>query len=412
METLKFNEYSALRNKLQEEGYSINEFVKQITGEFLNEDDQTLDTKKPGIMWLTSRKGAKTMKGLTREAKKVQKIIQTNILAKHYPKILENQKKILQQAQALIKRGKSKEQVQESLKRNIRTAEMIQAKQLASLNAAIDQIIDNSGRKITSYINGKNLSDKRKLTIENYWVLLTTQLHQIAYNSMIDKEESFLQDIIRENEDLVTFADEVSVENDIDKWIEEDKKKAAEAKAKIKEDTIDDKEEPEKEPETKDQSSGKPVKEFKKGEVWQYVGVGSDKKKKTKYGKIVVVGPGKTAKGEDIPAGRVQLERVERIGGRWEKKTLEGKGSLYTISDNVLKRRSAKLMKEALPEETFDPDQYKEGEKYNYRNSKGQEGVIEIINKEDGGIRVKQSGKKGNGWIVKKDGQILDKVEK
>jgi len=47
--TLKFNEYSALRNKLQEEGYSINEFVKQITGEFLNEDDQTLDTKKPGI---------------------------------------------------------------------------------------------------------------------------------------------------------------------------------------------------------------------------------------------------------------------------------------------------------------------------------------------------------------------------
>jgi len=439
METLKFNEYNALSNHLQKEGSSINEFVKEITGEFLNEDNQTLDVEKPKLLWIKSPAAAWAMRGLTKAAKQAQKIIQTKLLAKHYPKVLENQRKMLQQAKALLKKGHTNEEVTQILKGNIATMQNYQTKQLKTINDSIDSIIANFSKKITSFINKKNLSDRRKLTVENYWILLTTQLHQIAYNSMINKEEEFLHDIIQENEDLVTFKDKITSKNVFDTFIEKDKKKEAEAKAKIKEDKEGDDEEETAEEETAEEPAAEepaaeepaaeepaaeepaaeePAAEelaekpaFKKGQIWMYIGKDKEGKNKTKYGKITVIGPGKTAKGTEIADGSIQFERVELVGSKWKKKTLEGKGSLYTSSADVLKRRGSKLKKEATPEDTFDSTKYKKGTKWNYKNSKGITGIVEIIGPKDGGIEVKQVGGKGTIWIVRRDGLLQDKVK-
>ena len=101
METLKFNEFNALSEKLYEDGSSINEFVKETTGEYLFEADdapsEEIDKKRPAWMWITSPKGAWAKKTLTKQAKKLLPKIKTDVIEKFYGGILQNQRKILQE---------------------------------------------------------------------------------------------------------------------------------------------------------------------------------------------------------------------------------------------------------------------------------------------------------------------------
>ena len=451
MKTLRFNEYNNLSKHLQKEGSSINEFVKEVTGEFLNEaivdsnnsvstgneDSEKLDVKKPMMMWIKSPKAAWVMRVLTKKAKKALKIIQTNLIAKHYPKTLDNQRQVMQKIKELKKNGKNNKQIAEYLKNiNVERIKTMQVKQLQQIDKAIDNIIENSSKKISSFINKNNLSDRRKLTVENYWILLDAQLHQIAYNSMISKEKEFMQSIIKGDKDLVTFAEKLSGKSVFDTFVEKEKKKAAEAKAKIKEDKVEDKvedktatkkptaketsEEPAKEEpkakETDKDSEGNPKDpnkiygngdvELKRGQIWLYKIESKDGTQKYQKGKILNIGPD-----GGVAINSVQLQPQEQIGGKWKAKVLQDrKVAPVAIGIDKLQKRSAKLKQEATPEGMFDASKYKKGTIWNYKNNKGDIKQVEIVEQGKDSVRVKYKGT-NTAWIVKKEGQLQDQVK-
>ena len=445
METLKFNEYNALSQQLKSEGTSINEFVKEVTGEALNEDDQTLDTKTGN--WF-SKKG-RTVNGLTRSAQKAKKIIQTNILAKHYPQILENQKKVLQQAMAMKANGKDNKEIAGALQSNIGTMKKLNDRQLKVIDDGIDKIVANFDRRIKGYIEKKGLTDRKKLFVENYWTLLTIQLQQIAINSMVNKQDSHIQSIVGEDKDLITFGKNyLGIDNSIDTIFGDTKAEEAAAKEKVKAATADhaapeteapggdeetpSEETPSEEPKAEETPSEEPkaeetpaeepkVEEGKKpkiGDIWRYIG-NKDGKRVTKYGKIVRLGGEtyKDAKGVEhqIADTSLQMERVEKEGSKWKKKTLEGKGALYTMSTEILKRKGSKLEKEATPEDQFRPEDFKVGTIWDFKNSKGNVKPVEIMEPQKGddkkGVRVRYKGTKTTGWMVKTIGKLQNKAK-
>ena len=447
MKTLKFNEYDALREQLEKEGKSINEFVKEVTGTPLNE---VIGENIP--FWIKSPKGALAMRGLKIEAKKAKKIIEDKLIEKHYPTILENQKKLINQAELLIKKmreGSDKERIKKSLSVLINNGEKIQAKQLENINNNIDKIIDNFDRKITSYIAKKNLPDRRKLTVENSWIMLTTQVRQAAWNLMLKKSEEYFQSIVKDNEDLVTFEDKLTGKGIFDEFIKAEEAKATAAKEEIKKDKVEEKpaeeekpdasgdtgvagETPEKgdEEETKggDVAGEKEEKAPpKRGEVWTWRGKAKKDGKEIdtqKYAEILVVGPGEDDKGNEIADGLTQVKWVKKEGKKWRPK-YNATNAVTVISTNVIMK--GKMKDAATPEREFNPAQYKIGTKWNYKTAKtgknpdGKTIQVEIMKplKDDkpGSVRVKQAGKEGNGWVVSKSGSILDqyvpkKVEK
>ena len=77
----------------------------------------------------------------------------------------------------------------------------------------------------------------------------------------------------------------------------------------------------------------------------------------------------------------------------------------------MLKQRGAKKVKEASPEDQFDPKKYKVGALWNYKNNKGDIKVVEIMGHEKGGVRVRYKGSKSAGWIVRKIGKLQDKAK-
>jgi len=392
METLKVKEFYALSDKLKEEGSSINEFVKEVTGKTLNEapaetaPKEEITARNPGWLWLRSPKGALAKKTLTRQSKKLLKSIKSDILEDFYNDITANQKKVLQQAQALIKNGQDKKAVFDSLSANTDRGHAIRTKQLKKLDDSIDDMIANASKKITGYIAKKDVGDNVRLTLENYWVLLSAQIHQVAYNIIIKKETEFIHSIVGEDEDLVTFAKEnLGSESLIKPLQDAQDKKVADAKNKVKEGG-------------KDEEGGEKkvvLADLKKGEEWNYESSAGKK------GVVVVVGP----EGEGV---RVKVKG--KGGDGWVATKPEAFVSKVGGEESEASGKPKETEKPA--EETMDLTKYKKGEEWKYKNSKGKEGTVIIIGAEDGGVKVKQKGKEGSGWVVRKPDALVGKIKK
>jgi hypothetical protein len=457
MKTLKFNEYNALREQLEKEGKSINEFVEETTGQPLNEagEDPIDATGKesdphatiPLLFWVKSPKGALAMRGLNKEAKKAKRIIEDNIIEKFYPKILANQKELLNQTELLVKKmkeGGDKERIKASLGDLIQQGQNVQAEQLKNINSAMGKIMDNFDTKINSYIAKKDLPDRRKLTIENAWIMLSTQVRQAMWNLMQQKSKEFFQSIVKDNEDMVTFEDKITGTSFFDKLKEDEKKKEDGAKEVIKKDKVEDTGDADAEASGDTGAAGEKDSEAsgdtgvagekkdgedvagekskpKEGEIWTWRGT-VKKEDGTKMGKhltakIVKIG---TAENE-IKEGETQVMMVEKKKndkGKWNwaaKNT--GVGKFQSIANSVIEK--GKKKDDASPDDKWEKEmpKYKAGTKWNYKTPKGVEKVVEIMKptKEDTAakqIRVKNPGKKGAGWPVNRTGLILDKYEK
>ena len=82
---MKFNEFVALDEQLEKDGTSINELVKEVTGEYLFEaepDPDKLSTKGDTLKRVTSPRFAKARRKLTNNAKKFKGIAEKKLIEK------------------------------------------------------------------------------------------------------------------------------------------------------------------------------------------------------------------------------------------------------------------------------------------------------------------------------------------
>jgi hypothetical protein len=233
---MKYSEFEKLSSILEEQNKSINSLVKEVTGASLpiNEaETKDLDTEKTNLGgWLTNPKAAIAKKKLTNAAKKAKDSIDTKILAKFYDLMLQDNKAVMKQMLNLSGQGKPTEEIAKALQPNINVAQKATAAKLKNIEQTINKYIENTSARINSYLTKQNFNDKNKMNLDNYWLLLTSQLWQNAYSAIIQHQTDYVKKTLKD-EKLQNLAmtgfNLTATEEEKAKWA----KKSAENKANI-----------------------------------------------------------------------------------------------------------------------------------------------------------------------------------
>jgi len=201
---MKFIEYAALSNHLEKEGSSVNKFVKEVTGEPLNEaDDKEIETSRAG-KGFHSPKFAMKRKKLNNLAKQFLKAGKEKIIAKYAPKILGSTKNLITKAAALNKEGKSPEEINKLLANEAQKGIAIQDKSIARLDQIIDKLASVYEKRVNTLISGEKsgLSEKSQGQLDMYWSLLSLQVRQALDKSLVKYREDMIDDAVGNNPEM------------------------------------------------------------------------------------------------------------------------------------------------------------------------------------------------------------------
>jgi len=203
---MKYTEFERLNSILENKGTSLNNFVKTAVGKNLFEADstETLDTTSGNIITRAGRARNK----LNDNAKKIQTALMDNLYKKYYAPVLANKKKIIDEANNLKNDNKTIEEIKTQLKGNIQVALNAQASQLSVLDKAADKILMNYTKKIDNIIQQSKMTDNNKLSLSNYWVMLTSQLKLNLYKYVQKQELKFIENTLSGVNDEA-YADEM-----------------------------------------------------------------------------------------------------------------------------------------------------------------------------------------------------------
>ena len=216
---MKFNEFVALDAKLKDEGTSINEIVKGVTGEYLFEEElmekkpaevDALDTSGDKLKRLTSPRFAKARRKLTNNAKNFRDTAKEKIIAKFMPKILDSIKGITNKAVALSADGRNPKEINKVLGKEAKHVVQLQDKAIAHVEGQIQKLEAVFQKRIDEIMKNDKLSDKSKQKLEMYWTLLSTQFTQQLSKYMVKYREDFIEETAKNNPDLVKIIDALS----------------------------------------------------------------------------------------------------------------------------------------------------------------------------------------------------------
>ena len=208
---MKFNEFVALDEQLQKDGTSINKLVKEVTGEYLfeeelmekkPEDPDKLSTGGDGLKRVTSPRFAKARRKLTNNAKKFKQIAETKLINKYLPKQLEQLKDLANKAAGMRADNKNPKEILKALSGELKKIGKIHEKATLQIEEAVEKMEGNFDKRVQSIINNEKLNEKSQLKLSTYWMLLMTQVRQILYKQLITKRAKSVEDIASKNPEL------------------------------------------------------------------------------------------------------------------------------------------------------------------------------------------------------------------
>jgi len=186
---MKYNEFDQLNSILENKGGSLYSFINGMSNNLFEADEpDQLDTKSGNILTRAGRARTK----LNNNAKKVQTEIMKNLYDKYYEPVLQNKKNIMEQAAKLAKSKTTIDEIKKRLQSNLAIASDYQEKQMAVLDKATDSMLNNYTTKINNTISTSKMSQNNKLSLSNYWVMLTSQLKLNLYNYIQQQELKFV----------------------------------------------------------------------------------------------------------------------------------------------------------------------------------------------------------------------------
>jgi len=251
---MKFNEFIALDEKLEQGGTSINEVVKEVTGEYLFEakpDPESLDTGGDKLKRVTSPRFAKARRKITNNAKKFLNVATKNVIEKYLPKQLEQLKTMANKAVGMRADDKNPKEILQTLGREIKKMQQIHDKSTLQLEDAIDKMATNFDTRVKTIIDGsEKLNDKSKLKLDMYWTLVSTQVKQKIFNKILETRNKSMGELIQNNPELAQLMKVIGKLPNTEAKIAELKKKTAEETDKYKK--ADEKDGDEKDGEEKD----------------------------------------------------------------------------------------------------------------------------------------------------------------
>jgi len=252
---MKFNEYEALSEHLEKEGSSINEFVKKVTGSPLYEADDKedkLDTKGDTFKRITNPKFARARRKITNNAKDFKKKAERGLIEKWLPKQLEALKSVANLAAAKGKDVKNPEEILQAIGGEIDQMRKMQEKAVAQLEKAIDRMEQNYQKRVDTIVQKSGLKEKSQLKLDNYWVLVSTQVRQLLYKQIMEKRKAIINEIGGNNKELLDLLGKMEDQNHINAKFKGYQNKANEEKKKY------------------DAAGEEGEVEFKVGETYQY----------------------------------------------------------------------------------------------------------------------------------------------
>jgi len=205
---MKFNEFVALDEQLVKDGTSINEVVKEVTGEYLFEakpDPESLDTGGDKLKRVTSPRFAKARRKITNNAKKYLEVASKNVIEKYLPKQLQQLKDMANKAVGMRADDKNPKEILDTLGGEIKKMRQLHDKSTLQLEDAIDKMGGNFDTRVKNIIDGSsfaNLSEKSKLKLNMYWTLVSTQVKQKLFNKIIETRSKSLEDLIQNNPEM------------------------------------------------------------------------------------------------------------------------------------------------------------------------------------------------------------------
>lgn len=278
---MKYNEFVALKEQLKKEGSSLNEFTgtklfeaepeggldlgsqdTATTPEPEKKEDKSsdkLDTKGGGGLSRLKPAYAMRRKKLINNAKQFMKISKEQIIAKFLPKILKSQEHTAAVAVAAAQEGKNPKEIVEIMKTKAKESMEIQAAQLKELKAGIGKVGQNFETRVKTILSSEKLNDKEKLTLNTYWILLSQQVHQKLFASIVKQMNESTKKLVKDNPELEKILAAYSGAKDYNAQLEQIKGSIAKKKEEIKAAESEMKKGDEKEEPS-----------FKVGETYQY----------------------------------------------------------------------------------------------------------------------------------------------
>lgn len=205
---MKFTEYYALKEHLEKNGSSINEFMDiNEKGEKVD-DENKLDTGGDSLKRVTSPKFAMARRKITNNAKKFKKSAEEKLINKILPSQLNSLKEIVNIGASHAKSGKSPKEILDAMQDSIAEMKKSQMASMKKLENAIEKMGSYYEKRVNQIIESSDLKDKSKLKLEIYWTLVSTQVHHILYKQIQKKRREYIDELIS-NKDLATMFKEI-----------------------------------------------------------------------------------------------------------------------------------------------------------------------------------------------------------
>ena len=197
---MKFNEFVALSEHLEENGSSINEFVYDVTGAYLFEADE-IETSRAGKGFHSPKFALKRTK-LNNNAKKFLQGAKEKVIDKYSPKILGSTKNLITKAAALKEEGKNPGEINKLLGKEASRAIAQQEKSIERLDVIIDKIEAVYTKRVEDILRDSQLSEKNKGALSIYWAMLVLQVRQLLDKSLVKYREDMIEEALGNNPEM------------------------------------------------------------------------------------------------------------------------------------------------------------------------------------------------------------------
>jgi len=235
---MKYSEFLQLNEILEIQGTTLFKELG-LNEDILNEKGEkpTVDVETPTISLIT--RWGRLKRKLNKQAQKVQKQINKNILTKYLPKLLDEQNNTLGQLDELSQKTDNYKELYNSARSTLLDIRKVQNEQFDDIRNVISKLLRNTTYIMDNKIEKINLSDKNKLNLKNYWLLLTAQIkmNSLSYiqETLINKaKETLGNNILAKKAFNTAIRNKETVYSDINNNYNEYKKDAENRKDQIR----------------------------------------------------------------------------------------------------------------------------------------------------------------------------------
>ena len=226
---MKYQEFIKLRQILESQNSSVDEFIGR---RLFEAEPNELNTEKPRTVSLATRWG-RMKKKLNKTGKTLQSQVISKIVERYYQPVLDNKAEILNQVVKLSEQKKKPQEIVQALQNNAKISSQLQLKQLEIINNVAEKFISNTKQRVDGIIAKSKMKDRNKLKIENYWELLVAQIRLNFYQHIIDLEKDFVAKNLSNNKELITVANALLKQKNLQVKVEERRKAAETKKAEV-----------------------------------------------------------------------------------------------------------------------------------------------------------------------------------